>query len=96
VLANAGAGLSEQGRALLREDLRSPWTEEIAVFRAFARAVAEGAALSYSTRPRPGTPSYCWTPPWPTTARCPATPARCRRRSGGCCRGCGTGTAPAC
>ena len=42
VLATAGAGLDAQGRALLEEDLRSPCTEEIAVFRAFARVVAEG------------------------------------------------------
>ena len=42
VLAEAGAGLDEQGRALLEEDLRSPCTEEIAVFQAFARTVAEG------------------------------------------------------
>lgn len=42
VLANAGAGLDAQGRALLEEDLRSPCTEEIAVFRAFAEAVARG------------------------------------------------------
>jgi arsenite-transporting ATPase len=42
VLANAGAGLDAQGRALLEEDLRSPCTEEIAVFRAFAEAVAQG------------------------------------------------------
>jgi arsenite-transporting ATPase len=42
VLSGAGAGLDEQGRALLEEDLRSPCTEEIAVFRAFAKAVAEG------------------------------------------------------
>ena len=42
VLAEAGAGLDAQGRALLEEDLRSPCTEEIAVFRAFARTVAEG------------------------------------------------------
>ena len=41
VLATAGAGLDENGRALLEEDLRSPCTEEIAVFRAFARAVGE-------------------------------------------------------
>lgn len=40
VMATAGAGLDEQGRALLAEDLRSPCTEEIAVFRAFADAVA--------------------------------------------------------
>jgi arsenite-transporting ATPase len=35
--------LDEAGVALLREDLRSPCTEEIAVFRAFAREVAAGA-----------------------------------------------------
>lgn len=43
VLATAGASLDDEGRALLEEDLRSPCTEEIAVFRAFARIVAEGA-----------------------------------------------------
>ena len=42
VLATAGAGLDAQGRALLEEDLRSPCTEEIAVFRAFADTVAQG------------------------------------------------------
>ncbi|RCS48226.1 arsenical pump-driving ATPase [Bremerella cremea] len=42
VLQTAGAQLDEQGRALLEEDLRSPCTEEIAVFRAFAKAVADG------------------------------------------------------
>ena len=35
----AAAGLDEEGLALLEEDLRSPCTEEIAVFRAFARTV---------------------------------------------------------
>jgi len=44
VLASAGAGLDPEGRALLDEDLRSPCTEEIAVFRAFARIVERGAA----------------------------------------------------
>ncbi len=43
VLQNAGRDLDAAGRALLEEDLRSPCTEEIAVFRAFARAVAEGS-----------------------------------------------------
>ena len=43
VLSTAGANLDDEGRALLEEDLRSPCTEEIAVFRAFARIVAEGA-----------------------------------------------------
>ena len=42
VLAAAGEGLDAPGRALLAEDLRSPCTEEIAVFRAFAETVAEG------------------------------------------------------
>lgn len=43
VLSTAGANLDDEGRALLEEDLSSPCTEEIAVFRAFARIVAEGA-----------------------------------------------------
>jgi arsenite/tail-anchored protein-transporting ATPase len=42
VLRAAGANLDAAGRALLEEDLRSPCTEEIAVFRAFARIVDEG------------------------------------------------------
>jgi arsenite-transporting ATPase len=42
VLATAGNGLDAQGKALLEEDLRSPCTEEIAVFRAFADTVAQG------------------------------------------------------
>lgn len=42
VLATAGLNLDAGGRALLEEDLRSPCTEEIAVFRAFARTVAQG------------------------------------------------------
>jgi uncharacterized protein YjbI with pentapeptide repeats len=39
VLAKAGANLDAAGRAMLEEDLRSPCTEEIAVFRAFACTV---------------------------------------------------------
>jgi arsenite/tail-anchored protein-transporting ATPase len=42
VLAHAGKDLDAKGRALLEEDLRSPCTEEIAVFRAFAETVAKG------------------------------------------------------
>ena len=42
VMQRAGGGLDDQGKALLAEDLRSPCTEEIAVFRAFADAVAAG------------------------------------------------------
>lgn len=41
VLATKGAALDEQGRALLEEDLRSPCTEEIAVFQAFSRIIRE-------------------------------------------------------
>lgn len=43
VMQTAGANLDASGKALLAEDLRSPCTEEIAVFRAFAAAVAEGS-----------------------------------------------------
>lgn len=42
VLEAAGGTLDARGRALLEEDLRSPCTEEIAVFRAFAETVAQG------------------------------------------------------
>ncbi len=42
VLANAGPHLDAQGLALLEEDLRSPCTEEVAVFSAFAEAVSGG------------------------------------------------------
>jgi len=41
VMQQAGGQLDEEGRRLLEEDLRSPCTEEIAVFRAFARVVDE-------------------------------------------------------
>jgi arsenite-transporting ATPase len=39
VMATTGAKLDDNGRALLAEDLASPCTEEIAVFRAFAATV---------------------------------------------------------
>lgn len=42
VMKTQGAQMDEAGRALLEEDLRSPCTEEIAVFRAFAREVGQG------------------------------------------------------
>jgi arsenite-transporting ATPase len=41
IMKTVGAGLDEDGRALLSEDLASPCTEEIAVFRAFARVVGD-------------------------------------------------------
>jgi arsenite-transporting ATPase len=43
VMNEAGQHLDEQGKKLLEEDLRSPCTEEIAVFQAFAQLVDEGA-----------------------------------------------------
>jgi arsenite-transporting ATPase len=43
VMQTAGRDLDAEGKALLEEDLRSPCTEEIAVFRAFAKAVSEGS-----------------------------------------------------
>lgn len=43
VMAEAGRDLDAAGRALLEEDLRSPCTEEIAVFRAFARTIDQGS-----------------------------------------------------
>jgi arsenite-transporting ATPase len=52
VLAGAG-DVDDEERALLEEDLRSPCTEEIAVFRAFARTVeaARSAFVVLDTAP---------------------------------------------
>jgi arsenite-transporting ATPase len=44
VMATRGATLDESGRALLAEDLRSPCTEEVAVFEAFSRDVESSSA----------------------------------------------------
>jgi len=41
VLETKGAKLDAAGRALLDEDLRSPCTEEVAVFQAFSRVIRE-------------------------------------------------------
>jgi arsenite-transporting ATPase len=41
IMSSKGRDLDDQGRALLREDLASPCTEEVAVFHAFSRTVAE-------------------------------------------------------
>lgn len=41
IMETRGRDLDEPGRALLREDLQSPCTEEVAVFHAFSRVVAE-------------------------------------------------------
>ncbi len=41
VMEEKGKGLDEAGKAVLAEDLRSPCTEEIAVFQAFAKVIQE-------------------------------------------------------
>ena len=41
IMSTKGRGLDAEGQALLREDLASPCTEEVAVFHAFSRVVAE-------------------------------------------------------
>ncbi len=41
VMSTKGRDLDEAGKALLREDLRSPCTEEVAVFHAFSRIVGK-------------------------------------------------------
>jgi arsenite-transporting ATPase len=43
VLETKGKGLDSQARAMLEEDLRSPCTEEIAVFQAFSRVIRESS-----------------------------------------------------
>jgi len=42
IMAAKSPGLDAQEQALLLEDLRSPCTEEVAVFHAFSRIVSEG------------------------------------------------------
>jgi arsenite-transporting ATPase len=42
IMLTRGAQLDPDGKALLLEDLRSPCTEEVAVFHAFSRVVNEG------------------------------------------------------
>jgi arsenite-transporting ATPase len=53
IMATRGKGLDDAGRALLLEDLRSPCTEEVAVFHAFSHKVtqARGAFVVLDTAP---------------------------------------------
>lgn len=53
VLSKAGASLSDEDRAYIEEDLKSPCTQEIAVFRAFAEIVdrAEDEIVVIDTAP---------------------------------------------
>ncbi len=43
VMTTKGKDLDDQARAMLEEDLRSPCTEEIAVFQAFSRVIRESS-----------------------------------------------------
>lgn len=43
IMATKGKDLDAQARAMLEEDLRSPCTEEIAVFQAFSKVIRESA-----------------------------------------------------
>ena len=43
MLETKGKDLSAEARAMLEEDLRSPCTEEIAVFQAFSRVIRESS-----------------------------------------------------
>lgn len=43
IMATKGRDLDEQARAMLEEDLRSPCTEEIAVFQAFSKVIRESS-----------------------------------------------------
>ncbi len=58
IMASRGRDLDDQGRALLLEDLRSPCTEEVAVFHAFSHIVAEArsAFVVLDTAPTGHTP----------------------------------------
>ena len=53
VLSKAGTSLSDEDRAYIEEDLKSPCTQEIAVFRAFAEIVdrAEEEIVVIDTAP---------------------------------------------
>ena len=53
IMATRGRDLDDADRALMREDLASPCTEEVAVFHAFSRIVAEarGAFVVMDTAP---------------------------------------------
>jgi arsenite-transporting ATPase len=59
VMTSRGRDLDDQGRALLREDLASPCTEEVAVFHAFSRVVAEARSsfVVIDTAPTPPAPT---------------------------------------
>ena len=70
VLETKGKDLSAEARAMLEEDLRSPCTEEIAVFQAFSRVIRESSRhfVVMDTAPT-GTRCFCSMRPGPITAK---------------------------
>lgn len=68
VMLTKGAKLDE-GRALLEEDLRSPCTEEIAVFQAFSRAIREAGKKFVVMDTAPIGHTLVLLPPAPTIVR---------------------------
>jgi len=95
VMTTAGADLDDAARAVLAEDIASPCTEEIAVFHAFARTVADAqdTFVVVDTAP-PGTPCCCSTPPAPTTTSSPGRPVGYHPMSCTCSTVSATPTAP--
>jgi arsenite-transporting ATPase len=74
VMSSKGRDLDDEGKALLREDLASPCTEEVAVFHAVSRTVTEArSAFVVMIQHLLPTPCCCWMPQVPITARRPAT-----------------------
>ncbi len=72
VLETKGRDLDEAGKRLLEEDLRSPCTEEIAVFQAFSRVIREaGKRFVVMDTALPDTRCCCWMRPGLTTERLP-------------------------
>ena len=71
VLDTAGEGLDEQGKALLKEDLRSPCTEEIAGYFGHLpkQLLREKIVLSFLIQLRQVTRSFFWIPHSPIIAR---------------------------
>jgi hypothetical protein len=92
----AASGLDEEGVGLLEEDLRSPCTEEIAVFCAFARTVdaARERIVVLDTAPPPATRCSCSTPH--NQREVQRTNADVPARSHTCLHVCATPTSHAC
>ncbi len=82
ILDAKGKNLDDEGLALLREDLRSPCTEEIAVFRAFHAWCRRRVRDSWYSIPHPLVIRCCYsTPPVPIIVRSNAVLQNPRQQS---------------